>query len=416
MKIILNVKFYSCYNVRMSILKSQRLHIGIFGKRNVGKSSLLNFMTGQDVSIVSDVAGTTTDTVEKVMELIPIGPVVFIDTAGIDDDGALGVQRVEKALNAIDRIDVGLVLCDSSGINEYEKDIIAELNKRNTPFGIIINKNDEAEISSEKLSAIENLTENVLSMNTFEKKYLNKLTELIISIMPQGFFDDEIILGDILEKGDTVIQVIPIDSEAPKGRLILPQVKTIRDALDNGVISVVCQVNELKNAINNLKNPPKLVITDSQAFNEVSQIVPDDIFLTSYSILFARLKGDLGEFIKGADRIYGLQDGDKVLICESCTHPSSCEDIGRVKIPNLLKKKTGKDLSFEVFSGHDFPQKLSEYALIIHCGGCMTNKKEILSRIISANESGVPITNYGIAIAYCLGILDKATKIFKMQG
>ena len=396
----------------MSMLKSQRLHIGIFGRRNVGKSSLLNFLTEQNVSIVSDIAGTTTDVVEKAMELIPIGPVVLIDTADVDDDGVLGEKRVEKTFSSVDRIDVGLIVCDFDGIFDFEKSVIKELEKRKIPFGIIINKNDEKQISSQKLSEIKVFSDNVLEINTFDDGYLKNIKELIIDIMPEGFFDDEKILADIINPDDTVVHVIPVDSEAPKGRLILPQVKMIRDALDNKTISVVCQTSELKKALDNLKNRPKLVITDSQAFQAVAEIVPDDVFLTSYSILFARLKGDLNTFIDGANAIADLKDGDNVLICESCTHPSSCEDIGRVKIPKLLMKKTGKKLNTEVYGGHDFPDVLSKYQLIIHCGGCMTNKREILSRIIRAKEENVPITNYGITIAYCLGILNRATEIF----
>ena len=407
--------FFQDYNFRMNILKSQRLHIGIFGRRNVGKSSLLNFITQQNVSIVSDIAGTTTDVVEKVMELIPIGPVVLFDTAGIDDEGNLGQKRIEKTFSSVNRIDVAFIVCDYEGISEYENEIIAELKKRNTPFGIIINKNDIGKISDEKLFEIKKISDNVLEMNILDEKYRPKIKELLINIMPQGFFDDEKILSDVVSCGDYVVQVIPIDDEAPKGRLILPQVKTIRDALDNKTVSVVCQVSELQQALSNLKNPPKLVITDSQAFKEVAQIVPENIYLTSYSILFARLKGDLNAFVDGAKRIDDLNDGDKILICESCTHPSSCEDIGRVKIPKLLEKKTGKKLVFDVFGGHDFPNNLSEYSLIIHCGGCMTNKKEILSRIILANDANIPITNYGIAISKCLNILERAIKVFQLN-
>ena len=390
------------------VLKSMRLHIGIFGKRNVGKSSLLNLITGQEISIVSNVAGTTTDPVEKVMELLPIGPVLFVDTAGVDDIGALGEQRVKKTYNIIDRINVALVVCDYDGINEFELAIIKELNKRETPFAIVINKNDENKIPEEKLNQIKELTTNFIEINTQDKTYITPLKQLIIKIMPEGFFDDEKIINDLIQSGDTVIQVIPIDKEAPKGRLILPQVRTIRNALDNGVISIVTRETELKNALDNLKKPPKLVITDSQAFAQVDKIVPKEIKLTSYSILFARLKGDLKYFVEGAKKIQQLNDGDKILVCESCTHHPICNDIGRVKIPNLIRKTTGKELSFETYAGHDFPEDLSSYALIIHCGACMTNKKEVLSRILLAKEANIPITNYGIAIASCLGILDRA--------
>lgn len=395
-----------------NVLKSMRLHIGIFGKRNVGKSSILNFLTGQNASIVSDVAGTTTDAVEKTMELIPLGPVVFIDTAGVDDVGELGQQRIEKTFASINRIDVALIVCDFNGINNFEKELINEFVKREIPFGILINKNDLEKISTDKLNIITSITTNNLSINTKEEKYINAIKQLIVNIMPDGFFDEEKILNDIIAQGDTVVQVIPIDKEAPKGRLILPQVRTIRNILDIGANSVITNEVNLKSTLENLKNKPKLVITDSQAFKKVDEVTPKDILLTSYSIIFARLKGDLKYFVEGANKIKELKDGDKVLICESCTHHSSCEDIGRVKIPNLIKKVTGKNLEFEVYSGHDFPDNLENYALLIHCGACMTNKREVLSRIILSKEVDLPMTNYGITIAYCLGILDRAVKPF----
>ena len=391
-----------------NVLKSTRLHIGIFGKRNVGKSSLLNLITGQAISIVSNVAGTTTDPVEKVMELLPIGPVLFVDTAGVDDIGALGEQRVKKTFSIMNRINIALIVCDYKGIDEFEIAIIDELTKRQTPFGIIINKNDEGKISEENFLKIKDITPNFLEINTQDKCFVTPLKQLIVNIMPEGFFDDEKIIDDLVKSGDTIVQVIPIDKEAPKGRLILPQVRTIRNALDNSVVSVITNEKELPNVLNNLKNPPSLVITDSQAFAKVDKIVPKNIKLTSYSILFAKLKGDLAQFVEGAKKIKNLKDGDKILICESCTHHPVCNDIGRVKIPNLLKKTTGKNLYFETFAGHDFPENLKAFALIIHCGACMTNKKEVLSRILLAKEANVPITNYGISIAECLGILDRA--------
>ena len=395
-----------------NILKSMRLHIGIFGKRNVGKSSILNFLTGQNTSIVSDVAGTTTDTVEKTMELIPLGPVMFIDTAGVDDVGELGQQRIEKTLATINRIDIALIVCDFNGIDNFETELINEFTKREIPFGILINKNDLTKISTDKLNAITSITTNNLSINTKEEKYISSIKQLIINIMPDGFFDEEKILNDIITQGDTVVQVIPLDKEAPKGRLILPQVRTIRNILDIGANSVITNEVNLKSTLENLKTNPKLVITDSQAFKKADEITPQNILLTSYSIIFARLKGDLKHFVEGASKIKELKDGDKILICESCTHHSSCDDIGRVKIPNLIKTVTGKNLEFEVYSGHDFPSNLKDYSLLIHCGACMTNKREVLSRIILSKEANLPMTNYGIAIAYCLGILDRAIKPF----
>ena len=398
------------------ILKSMRLHIGIFGKRNVGKSSLLNLITAQTTSIVSNIAGTTTDPVEKIMELLPIGPVLFVDTAGVDDVGALGKKRVKKTNNIINRIDVAFIVCDFGGISEFEIALISEFQKRKTPFAIIINKNDEGEISPKNLENIKFFTENFISINTKNPNYVTNIKQLILKIMPDGFFDEDKILDDILQKNDILIQVIPIDKEAPRGRLILPQVRTIRNALDNGIISVVTRETELENTIACMKLPPKLVITDSQVFDFVSSIVPKNIMLTSYSIAFARLKGDLEQFVLGAKKISNLNDNDTILVCESCSHHPICDDIGRVKIPNLLTKFSGKKLNFEIFSGHDFPENVNKYSLIIHCGACMTNKKEVLNRIILAKEANIPITNYGIAIAYCLGILDRAVEPFGISS
>ncbi|MCQ2958499.1 MAG: [FeFe] hydrogenase H-cluster maturation GTPase HydF, partial [Candidatus Gastranaerophilales bacterium] len=284
----------------------------------------------------------------------------------------------------------------------------------NIPFGFIVNKNDVQNISDDKLSELKNITEDVLSINTKDETYINQIKQMILKIMPDNFFDDEKILNDMISAGDTVIQVIPIDKAAPKGRLILPQVRTIRNVLDIGANSIVTSPEKLNNVLNNLKQPPKLVITDSQAFKKVNEIVPDNISLTSYSILFARLKGDLKEFFEGAKEISKLKENDKVLICESCTHHVTCEDIARVKIPKLMKNYTKKNLFFEFCSGHNFPKNLKEYSLIIHCGACMTNKKEVLSRIILAKENNIPITNYGITISCCLGILERATKIFNL--
>ena len=389
----------------MKALKSNRLHIGIFGRTNVGKSSLLNKLTNQDVSIVSDIAGTTTDVVEKSMELLPIGPVNFLDTAGVDDDSILGSARLEKTLKVINRSDIAVLVCDNNGIGEFESSLINKFDELKIPFLIVVNKTD---ISRPLLKDYKNIIyTSVLSDDDFIYKLKNEL----IKLLPEEFVNPPKIAGDLVSEKSTVILVIPIDKEAPKGRIILPQVQTLRDLLDSGCCVLSVRDTELKDAIENLKNPPALVITDSQAFKKVSEIVPENIPLTSFSILFARLKGDLKAFTDGANAIDNLKDGDKVLILESCTHHAIEDDIGRVKIPNLLRKKTGKNLIIENFSGHDFPD-VSGYKLIIHCGACMTNRREVLSRILRANQAGVPITNYGIAISYCLGILNRAVKIF----
>lgn len=398
----------------MKTLKSMRLHIGIFGKTNVGKSSLLNRITNQDVSIVSNIAGTTTDVVEKTMELLPIGSVNFLDTAGINDSTALSSERIEKTMKIINRTDVAIVVCDYNGIDDYERNLIEKFNELKIPFMIFINKTDEKYPSDSIIEDLKNYTKHILlsSVKT-DDLIVFKIKELLVKLLPEDFVNSPKIVGDLIPQGSTVILVIPIDKEAPKGRIILPQVQTLRDLLDNNCVSVVVKESELKSAIDNLKIAPSLVVTDSQAFKNVSEIVPENIPLTSFSILFARLKGDLNAFSQGAKSIEKLQDGDRVLILESCTHHAIEDDIGRVKIPNLLRKKTGKNLIIDNIAGHDFPD-ISKYKLIIHCGACMTNRREVLSRILLASENNVPITNYGICISYCLGILPRALKIFEV--
>lgn len=389
----------------MKTLKSMRLQIGVFGKTNVGKSSFLNRVTNQEISIVSDVAGTTTDVVEKSMELLPVGPVTFLDTAGLNDESELGEKRVEKTMKVINRIDVAIIVCDFNGIDDYEKELIKKFEELKIPYLIVENKCD---IKKVELSGYDNV---LYTSVKDDEALVFKFKEALVKLLPEDFVNSPKIAGDLVPPQSTVILVIPIDKEAPKGRIILPQVQTIRDLLDSNCMPYVVKETELKQAIENLKTPPALVITDSQAFKKVSEIVPQDIPLTSFSILFARLKGDLDEFTKGAEAIENLKDGDMVLILESCTHHAIEDDIGRVKIPNLLRKRTGKNLVIHNYAGHDFPD-VKDYKLIIHCGACMTNRREVLSRILIANKSGVPITNYGVAISYCLGILPRAVKIF----
>lgn len=389
----------------MKTLKSMRLHIGIFGKTNVGKSSLLNKISNQSVSIVSDVAGTTTDVVEKSMELLPVGPVTFLDTAGLDDKTDLAEKRIEKTMKIVNRCDVAVVVCDYNGIDDYEKNLIEKFEELKIPYLVVVNKCDIKEI---KLSGYENI---LYTSTVSDKDIVFKFKEALVRLLPDDFINTPKIAGDLVPEKSTVILVVPIDKEAPKGRLILPQVQTIRDLLDSNCMPYVVKETELKDALDNLKTPPALVITDSQAFKKVAEIVPENIPLTSFSILFARLKGDLKEFVNGAEAIENLNDGDRVLILESCSHHAIDDDIGRVKIPNLLRQKTGKDLKIEHYSGHDFPD-ITPYKLIIHCGACMTNRREVLSRILIANNKNIPITNYGVVISYCLGILPRAIKIF----
>ena len=396
----------------MNVLKSARLHIGIFGKTNAGKSSLLNRITNQEVSIVSDIAGTTTDIVEKSMELLPIGPVNFLDTAGINDKTALAAERIAKTMKILNRVDVAIIVCDYNGIDDYEKSLINNFKELNIPYIIVVNKTDLHEISNNKLQEIKNLCNEVLVTSTInDENLVYRLKSLLVKVLPEDFVNSPKIVGDLISEKSTVVLVVPIDKEAPKGRLILPQVQTLRDLMDSHCMSLVVKETELHEALMNLKTPPALVITDSQAFKQVDEIVSENIALTSFSILFARLKGDLQAFVRGAKAIDTLQDGDKILILESCTHHAIEDDIGRVKIPNLLKKKTGKNLIIEHRAGHDFPD-ISGYKLIIHCGACMTNRREVLSRILIANSKEIPISNYGIVISYCLGILPRAMKIF----
>ena len=407
----------------MKTLKSMRLHIGVFGRTNVGKSSLINKITNQQVSIVSDIAGTTTDVVEKSMELLPVGPVTFLDTAGLDDETELGEKRIEKTLKVLNRIDVAVIVCDERGVGDCENKLIKKFDELKIPYLIVVNKCDETSphpspnlgeggISMRRMSVRNSGEVNVLYTSVKnDGQLVFKFKEALLKLLPEDFVNTPKIAGDLVPSKSTVILLIPIDKEAPKGRIILPQVQTLRDLLDSDCLVYTVKETELKQALDNLKTPPSLVITDSQAFKQVSEIVPENIPLTSFSILFARLKGDLSEFVNGANAVENLQDGDKVLILESCTHHAIEDDIGRVKIPNLLRKKTGKNLVIENFAGHDFPD-IKDYKLIIHCGACMTNRREVLSRILIASKLGVPITNYGTVISYCLGILPRAIKIF----
>lgn len=400
----------------LSTPKANRLHIGIFGKRNAGKSSLLNALVNQDISIVSDAAGTTTDPVEKTMEFLPLGPVVFIDTAGVDDIGDLGAQRIEKTKKIFDRTDIAVIICDSKGWDDYEVNLFKAFESRNAPVLAVVNKQDLEKISDERLAEINKYVKNPLLTSIANgRDIVYRLKEQFVSVCPDDFITPPSILGDIVEPKDTVILVIPVDKEAPKGRIILPQVQVLRDLLDNRCKAFVTQETELSETLNELNGRPKLVITDSQAFKEVSDIVPFDVQLTSFSILFARMKGDLKVFYEGAKAIDTLKDNDKVLICESCSHHQIEDDIARVKIPRWIKKKTGKEIEFVYHSGHDFPDNLSDYALLIHCGACMTNRREVLSRIMKCKEVELPVSNYGIAIAHCLGILERAVAPFNIM-
>lgn len=395
----------------LSTTKGLRLHIGFFGKRNAGKSSLMNKITGQEISVVSNVKGTTTDVVEKSMELLPVGPVTFLDTAGIDDIGEIGSLRVEKTKKALLRCDVVVFAVDFETLSDIEKNFLLDVKKNDLPVITVVNKTDLCELNSSDFQFLLNNSNVVLKTSAIKKdNFVQEFISALIKVLPDEFVNSNVILSDIVKENETVVFVIPIDKEAPKGRLILPQVNAIREMLDNNSVSIVTTPNNLKEAISNLKTPPKIVVCDSQAFKEVAEIVPVDIMLTSFSILFARLKGDIAALYEGANKIDELNDGDKILILESCTHHPVEDDIGRVKIPNLIKKFTGKNLIFEHYSGHDFPTSIKEYSLIVHCGACMTTRREVLNRINIAKENKVSITNYGIIIAKCTGILKRAIK------
>jgi [FeFe] hydrogenase H-cluster maturation GTPase HydF len=392
--------------------KGMRLHIGLFGRRNVGKSSLLNALTRQQVSIVSDVPGTTTDPVEKPMELLPIGPVLFIDTAGIDDIGVLGEKRAERTRLVFERTDLGILVAEGNCWGEFEEIVLDELSKRRAPAIVVFNKTDLSKPHDELIQSLRSREIPVVSTIASQQKGMMELREALIRSAPEEFIDAPTILGDLIAPGELVVMVVPIDLEAPRGRLILPQVQSIRDVLDHDSYCMVVKERELRDALDRLKKPPALVVTDSQAFLRVAGDVPADIPLTSFSILFARLKGDLREFVRGIKTIDKLRAGSRILVLESCAHHPIGEDIGRVKIPRWLRQYTGTELEFVHQQGHDFPEDLSSYNLVVHCGSCMLNRREVISRILRCREAGVPITNYGVAITYALGVLDRALSPF----
>lgn len=390
---------------------ADRVHIGFFGKRNAGKSSIVNKVTGQELAVVSDVKGTTTDPVSKAMELLPMGPVVIIDTPGIDDEGHLGELRVRKAKQVLNRVDVAVLVVDATvGKTSVDEELIRIFKEKEIPYLVVYNKADLLKNQTEHIHGEENSEVSIYAsaatgQNIYELK--EKIATLAVT--------DDLKLrlaGDLLKPSDFVILVVPIDKAAPKGRLILPQQQTIRDVLEAGAAAIVIKENELKNTLNTLGKKPKLVITDSQAFARVSEETPEDIWLTSFSILFARLKGNLKTAAAGAAALDKLKDGDKILISEGCTHHRQCDDIGTVKLPRWIRNYTGKELEFEYSSGREFPEDVTKYSLIVHCGGCMLNEREMRYRQKCAADQEIPITNYGIAIAYMQGILKRCVEMF----
>jgi [FeFe] hydrogenase H-cluster maturation GTPase HydF len=396
----------------MKAPRSFRLHIGIFGKRNTGKSSILNALTQQNVSIVSEIAGTTTDPVEKPMELLPLGPVLFIDTAGIDDVGLLGEKRVSKTIDVFNRTDLGIVVTNFIDWGDYEYEIMEAFKIREIPFIIVFNKTDQIAENLDITTQLDDVKLKYVTTSATTGFGISKLRQLLLQTAPADFIDRPGILSDLVNPGEAAVLVVPIDKEAPKGRLILPQVQSIRDLLDNDSFCVVVKERELREALSRFNKPPKLVVTDSQAFLKVAADTPPEIPITSFSILFARFQGDLNEMVRGAMAIDNLKTGDKVLIAEACSHHPIGEDIGTVKIPRWLTQYVGGKLQIDSTRGHDFPKNIADYKIIIHCGACMWNRREMLSRIMKAKEAGVPITNYGLTIAYSLGIFERALQPF----
>ena len=395
--------------------KSMRLQIGIFGRTNVGKSSFLNMIAGQDVAVTSPVPGTTTDVVEKAMELLPIGPVVFLDTAGINDISVLSEERLKKTAAIFDRADVFVLLTEPGHWGDFEQRIVTESQKRSTPLITIVNKIDAATPSNSFLAKLNELGETIqCSSIDFENRnrYIDQFKKRLREALPSEFIQPPTLVGDLLPPGGLTILVVPIDLQAPRGRLILPQVQTIRDALDNDAASMVVKEREYTHMLAMLKKPPDLVVCDSQVVMKMIADTPASVSCTTFSILFARFKGDLCTLVEGAARIEHLAAGDSILIAESCTHHAAQDDIGRVKIPRWIRQYVGADLTFDVCSGRDYPHDLEKYKLIIHCGSCMLTRKEMLYRIHRAKQAGVPITNYGVAISYLQGVIERALSPF----
>lgn len=393
--------------------QAERIHIGLFGKRNSGKSSLINAITGQKLAIVSDMMGTTTDPVYKSMELLPLGPVVFIDTPGLDDQGELGRKRVEKGYQVLNKTDIAVIVIDGkTKLDGTERHVIELCKKKNIPYIFVVNKMELlTEVEKASWEQFPEFKENGIFVSAEKRENIFELKEMIGHRVKSDSVEKKII-GDLLEPNDVVVLVIPIDTAAPKGRLILPEQSTIRDIIDAGAVAMVTRDTELKQTLKALEKPPKLVITDSQVYKTVKDIVPEEILLTSFSVLFARYKGNLKSLVEGCKGLSKLKDGDTVLISEGCTHHRQCDDIGTVKMPKWIQEYTGKTLKFEFTSGTEFPMDLSDFSQIVHCGGCMLNEREVKYRIACAEDQNAYMTNYGICIAYMNGILERCLRVF----
>lgn len=386
------------------VVKAQRLHIALFGKRNAGKSSLINALSGQPIALVSDIKGTTTDPVEKTMELLPLGPVVLIDTPGFDDEGELGEKRVQRAMQVVGKTDIALLVTDGTTLADEERAFLEKLSQKKVPTLVVFNKADT-------LDEIPTAKENEIFVSTLTGFGIEALKEKLGALAPEK--KEKFLVADLLQKGDTVILVTPIDAAAPKGRIILPQQQTLRELLDAGCSAVVCQPEQLRDTLDNLKTPPKLVITDSQVFGKVASILPPEQQLTSFSILFARYKGELDTLVQGAGALGALKDGDKVLISEGCTHHRQCGDIGTQKLPRWIQDFSGAQVQFAFTSGGDYPENVGEYKLVVHCGGCMLTETQMKHRQEIAKAAGVPMVNYGVAIAHMKGILSRSLQPFE---
>ena len=392
--------------------KGLRLHIGIFGRRNVGKSSLLNALTSQHIAIVSDTPGTTTDPVEKTMELLPLGPVVFIDTAGIDDMGALGEMRKKKTMEVFDRTDLAILITEANHWGEFEEKIKNILNEQKIPFVVVLNKTDVTPLVKDVEQRLKKEKISFIPVSAIEKQGINELKELLLQTAPKEWFNPPTLIGDLLPPGELAILVVPIDLQAPKGRLILPQVQTIRDILDNDAYCMVVKERELRDALQRLNRKPKVVVCDSQCVLKTVADTPKDVWVTTFSIVMARFKGDLAAFARGLKAIEQLKPGDKLLIAEACTHHPLADDIGRVKIPRWLQQYVGGKINCDVCAGRNFPENLEEYKLIIHCAACVLNRREMLTRIYKAQQKGVPITNYGLTISFIQGVINRCLEPF----
>lgn len=394
--------------------KDHKPHIGIYGRRNVGKSSFINALTGLDVAIVSDVAGTTTDPVKKSMEIFGIGPAILIDTAGIDDSGVLGEKRIEKTVQTIAQIDAAFLLISNNNFGLFEQQLIKQFDHYSVKYAIVHNKEDEETLTDLTKDQIKSFTTASIEVCSVKKsKNIAEVIELIKVTIPPTSYQKTTLLGDIIKKDDIVMLITPIDSEAPDGRMILPQAMAIRDVLDNNAVNIVLKETEVENFFKNTQIKPTLVVTDSQAFELVNKIIPKDIPLTGFSVLFARMRGPFEDYVDGVKKLSNLEDGDRILILESCVHQVSCEDIGRHKLPNWIKKFSQKNIEFDVAAGLSEIQKpITDYSLVIQCGGCMITKKQLLSRLKPALDAKIPVTNYGLSIAYMNGILDRAIEPF----